>query len=67
MDTTEVNRIANDVVRIFLTYGIEFSDVYERDDCAGASEGDLRAIHDRASSTLRTLAAQFQAENGDGE
>ncbi|MCC3333557.1 hypothetical protein [Nocardia abscessus] len=65
MDSTEIDRIANDVVRTVLTYGLEFSDVYEHDDCADASQGDLRAIHARASSTLRKLAAQFQ--DGDTE
>jgi hypothetical protein len=67
MDNTEIERIADDVVRSILADEIEFSDVYERDDTADASDDELRAIHKRASSTMRKLAAQFQGANGDTE
>ncbi|WP_063023921.1 hypothetical protein [Nocardia niwae] len=67
MDSSEIERIADDVVRVILTEEIEFSDIYVRDDTADASEDELRAIHKHASSTMRKLAAQFQGKSGDAE
>jgi hypothetical protein len=67
MDSTEINRIANDVVRAILTEDIEFGCVSDREDCYDLSGRDLTAIHDRATEVLRKVAANFRAENGANE
>lgn len=66
MDSTEIERIANDVVRGILAEGIGYLDISDREDCYDIPELDLRAIHDRAVDVLSEVAARFRAEVGDG-
>lgn len=55
MKTHEIEAHAYRLVNYFLEDGMEFCDVYEDEDLQGASDDDLRAIHDVANERLRNL------------
>ncbi|MDE1673801.1 hypothetical protein [Nocardia gipuzkoensis] len=62
MQPADIDRIANTLVHEHLNADIEYSEVFDHEDCADIPEHLIRVIHRRANELLEDAAARANSD-----
>ncbi|WP_280185428.1 MULTISPECIES: hypothetical protein [Nocardia] len=62
MQPADIDRIASTLVHEHLTADIEYSEVFDHEDCADIPEHLIRLIHQRANELLQDAAARANSD-----